>query len=433
MRVVAGHKTSNRPPSYHESGFIREQFGTRVAYTYISNMQHDLDDSTWRTFRVLRFCKSLSDLEDDELLTMVGDSINTFSAALYDYDTSLPKHLRAGKPKWIPMTCATVHISNITSQLNMDGKEALAFVKHVHLLYRFDDFLETAPSLYAISDVSSISDTIHDAFKAFDSRPATPAACDSEAGLTEPSHPRHDSAHDITQLDCPPGKGFLEHDILELIELLHETPVREASKFNQRWYTAELRRTMLAMVRQLIESPGPQSGIEKQSISPDTPGDTLRTWLHSTGASSVGTNYQFAFLACLVSARDQTPCWQEIEQQYLAQTFAQHVSTSWRIWNDLGGRVRDEVEGAFTSCSFVARGGGALDSLVRIADFEAGCAVSAQKRLFELENCGRDVESFGGEKSGSWCYLEFFRRAVHLSGEIYLAGDPTRSFTSRVV
>jgi hypothetical protein len=389
---------------------------------------HDDDKTIKSTFRVLRSCKSLGDLDDEELLTLIGDSINTFSPSLRDYDASLPKHLRAGKPKWIPMTCATIHISNTASDFNMDHKEALSFIKHVHLLYRFDDFLETIPSLYALHDVSSISGTIQDAFTVFDSSSATPTACAPEPGSTRILRSRHDSSQDVTELDSLAGNGSLERDILELIELLHETPVRDASKFNQRWYTAELRRTMLAMVQQLIESsPGPQSSDEKKQrvVSDTTTGDsdTLRVWLHSTGAHSVGTNYQFAFLACLVSARDQTPCWQGLEQQYLAQTFAQHVSTSWRIWNDLGGRVRDAGEGAFTSCNFAA-GGSALDALVRVADFEAGCAVSAQRRLFELENYGG---KFTGRKSGSWCCLEFFRRAVHLSGEIYLAGDPTRS------
>jgi len=399
--------------------------------------EDDDDKTIKRTFRVLRFCKTLGDLDDEALIALISASLNTFSAPLHDYDASLPKHLRAGKPKWIPMTCATIHISNTTSNFNMNDKEALCFTKHVHLLYRLDDFLETAPSLYALRDVSSISDTIRDAFKAFTSSSATPAACAPalESGSTRRLHSRHDSSHDVTELDRPAGKGStFESDILSLIELLHETPVRDASEFNQRWYTAELRRTMLAMVQQLIESsPGPQSsGDGKKQRGPsnttgDGDGDTLRTWLHSTGASSVGTNYQFAFLACLVSARDQTPCWQGLEQQYLAQTFAQHVSTSWRIWNDLGGRVRDAEEGAFTSCNFVAGGGGGvLDSLARVADFEAGCALMVQRRLLELENSGGE-RSVGGGELGSWCCLEFFRRAVHLSGEIYLAGDPTRS------
>lgn len=153
-------------------------------------------------------------------------------------------------------------------------------------------------------------------------------------------------------------------------------------------------------------------------------------WLHTTGARSVGTNYQFAFLACLVSAVDQTPCWQGLEQYYLAQAFAQHVSASWRIWNDLGGRIRDEAEGAFSSCSFVVgNASDSLGSLVSIANLEADCTALVQKRLQELVDFGEGTSS---TKSGKRHCLEFFKRAVYLSGDIYLAGDPTRSCVDRV-
>jgi hypothetical protein len=396
------------------------------------------DDTIKSTFRVLRSCKSLTDLDDEQLLSMTSESIDAFSKPLYDYDASLPKHLNTGKPKWIPMTCATIHISTITSQFDMDDKEALCFMKHVHLLYRFDDFLETIPELYGFHDLAGISDTIHDAFKIFDSSLATDTtASDSESNSTGSSNSKHDSFRHGTTLDCLAGQSFLEHDVLELIELLHETPVRAASDFNQRWYTAECRRTLLAMVQQLVEkSPGrrrPGDGRQQQQqrALPEDNRATLRTWLHSTGADSVGTNYQFAFLACLVSARDRVPCWQGLEEQYLAQTFAQHVSASWRIWNDLGGRVRDEEEGAFTSCSF-AVGGAALDELASIADFEAACIVLVQQRLVELSDC-YGQEMLSGRESRRWRCLEFFRKAVHLSGEIYLAGDPTRSYAGCVV
>lgn len=389
----------------------------------------DHNDSIKSTFRVLRSCQSLNSLGDEYLLSMINDSIRNFSKSLYDYDASLPKHLSATNcetPGWIPMTCATIHISNITSQFDMDGDEALCFMKHVHLLYRLDDFLETIPSLYAIHDPSSITRTIHDAFNIFDSTPAYK----STSGSTGSSHSMHDSSREATGFDCLAGKAFLEHDILELIELLHGTTVRNASKFNQRWYTTELRTTLLAMVQQLLESLGqrPRDDREEDVVS-DTSA-TLRIWLHTTGASSVGTNYQFAFLACLVSARDQTPCLQGLEQHYLAQAFAQHVSASWRIWNDLGGRIRDEAEGAFSSCSFVVgNASDSLGSLVSIANLEADCTALVQKRLQELVDFGEGTSS---TKSGKRHCLEFFKRAVYLSGDIYLAGDPTRSCVDRV-
>ena len=104
----------------------------------------------------------------------------------------------------------------------------------------------------------------------------------------------------------------------------------------------------------------------------------------------------------------------------MARAFAHHVSTSWRIWNDLGGRNRDREEGALTCVSLV--GQEELEALARVAGFEAQCAILAQKEIAGAGG-GRGLS----EHSADWYLLEFFRKAVQLSGEIYMAGDPTRS------
>jgi hypothetical protein len=363
---------------------------------------------------VLRSCQSLDDIDDDDLSGMITNSIDTFGESLYKFDEDLPKYLRGGgNPKWIPMTCATVHISNIISSFNMDEEDTLCFMEHIHLLYRFDDFLEMAPQLYAIHDLSTISDTILDSFRVFDSS-------NSDSDLDD-SGSLHDSPLEETTIKDLAGNSFLQHDMLDLIKLLHQSPVKDASQYNQRWYTAEMRELLKAMARQLLEGSDQTPRDSDRHLLLDTK-NNFRLWLHSTGASSVGTRYQFAFLACLVSAKRRVPCWQGTEQQYLAQTFAQHISAGWRIWNDIGGQLRDKEEGAFTSCNFVETSD--LESLTNIAKFEADCTMFAQQRFFELISCDQRVLS---EKLEDWCCLEFFRTAVKLSGEIYTAGDPTRS------
>jgi hypothetical protein len=381
-------------------------------------MQHH-NNAIASSFRILRSCQSLKVVSDDALLDLISKSIQTFATPVYDFDINLPQYLHAncgGKPQWVPMTCATIHISNVISDFGMSEKEVLCFIRHVHLLYRFDDFLETIPSVYSINDVSSIVSTIFIAFERFDSGDT---ASDSNPDLSSTETPLPARNH------CQDGKSnelvareVLEHDMLDLIKLLHASPVTDASQYNQAWYTAELRRLLIAMAQQLLEqrSKNPSAATSKDTWT------TLRTWLHSTGATSVGTCYQFAFLACLISARDQNSYWHGTQQQYLAQTFAHHVSAGWRIWNDIGGRVRDEQEGAFTSCSFVPESD--LKSLMLIADYEADCTLVAQRKLCELlsHSQAEKIEGYS-----DWKGLEFFRKAVHLSGEIYTAGDPTRT------
>ena len=219
------------------------------------------------------------------------------------------------------------------------------------------------------------------------------------------------------------GISFLKHDMIDLIRLLHQPSMQAASEYNRRWYSWELRQLLLAMVQQLLDNSRHKESCQNPRQAPNSNAN-LRMWLHTTGATSVGTSYQFAFLACLVSARDQSPCFQGTEPRYLAQTFAQHVSASWRIWNDIGGRVRDEEEGEFTSCIFTEKDDDR--SLMRLADFEVECALLAQTRLSELSN---HEQNQGNDGFSAWNCLEFFRRAVQLSGEIYMAGDPTRSST----
>lgn len=384
---------------------------------------HDHTDSIAESFRVLRACQSLDSFGDDDLLSMISNSIGTFSASLHDFDLTLPNYLRVGgygPPKWVAMTCTTIHIAKRISNFDMNEDEVLCFLKHIHLLYRFDDFVETIPSQYAIRELTSISVAILKAFEQFEVDNSTVDFSQKSTSNTSSSS-IHDSGYEENQAGRLAGKGFLEHDMLDLIKRLHESPVRGASKYNQQWYSLELRQLLLAMVQQLSDSSDRRTNDQspRDAIQPNK---NLRMWLHDTGAPSVGTNYQFAFLACLVSARNQSPCFQGPEERYFAQAFAQHVSASWRIWNDVGGRVRDEEEGASTSCSFTAKND--MQSLMKLANFEVECAILAQNRLSELAEQSRNEER---DDFRAWNCLEFFRQAVQQSGDIYMAGDPTRS------
>ena len=70
-----------------------------------------------------------------------------------------------------------------------------------------------------------------------------------------------------------------------------------------------------------------------------------------------------------------------------------------------------------------------LKSLVSIANYEADCTMTAQAKLCEL--LGHN-QAKATKDCRDWNSLEFFRKAVHLSGEIYTAGDPTRTQLSDV-
>lgn len=199
-------------------------------------MQH-YNDAIAGCFRILRSCQSLKVISDDALLSK---SIQTFARPIYDLDINLPQYLRGncgGEPQWVPMTCATIHISNVISDFGMSEKEVLCFIQHVHLLYRLDDFLETIPSTYSINDVSSIISTIFIAFERFDSRDTAfdpdPDLCSIDTPLLARNHCQDGKSNELV------ARRVLEHDMLDLIKLLHASPVADASQYNQDWYTAE--------------------------------------------------------------------------------------------------------------------------------------------------------------------------------------------------
>lgn len=364
----------------------------------------------------MRRCKSLEAVEPERLDDWIGDSIEKFSGPLFAFDESLPDYLRLDRgPIWIPMTCATIAISKSITGVSLDDMETLRFLENIHLLYRLDDFVETALEQYGIKDIGVLRKTLLRCFDIVQTNRSN-----SNAGSSLP----RDSPMDESATMSFTGQDFLQRDMLGLLELLHQPTVKAAHCYNQMWYTTELREMLEAMIQQLVEKADPEPR-DSRITSPIGQEISLRSWLHGTGAVSVGTKYQFAFLACLVSARDGAPCWQDAHKSYMAQAFAHHVSTSWCIWNDLGGRERDKEDGALTCVTMLGRE--ELDTLSRIAEFEAECAILAQRKIARTGSwCQEELD----KQPEDWYLLEFFRKAVHLSGEIYMSGDPTRSIKS---
>lgn len=122
----------------------------------------------------------------------------------------------------------------------------------------------------------------------------------------------------------------------------------------------------------------------------------------------------FAMFTCLVSAVEGKTPWKTTTELYLAQEFAQQISVEFRLLNDIGGRVRDQRNGTMSSCNLVADG--EYVELLKIADYAALSSATLLDKLAKIS----------ANEQRTISLLEMFRKAVRLSGELYMANEPNR-------
>lgn len=353
------------------------------------------------TYNVCRTLPTLSCLSNKDLLELVRASCSAYRSEIERFDTGLPNHLRREvKATWLEFTCVTVHVCNVLNGFCLNPSQAASMMRHINLLYRVDDFMETLQETYGVHDISAARDLITYCFQPY-------------LNTTIEKHAHHNATRIDSPLEEVPRIAKpveLEQDFKTILELMHTSPIPEASPQDQHWYTLELHDFFLAQLDQLsYRAPSPAEPTQ------------LYKWVADIGARSVGTKYMFAGFSCMIAAsRNQQICWPTALEMYLAQKFAQHVSVEFRLLNDVGGRVRDAREGTASCCSLVRVGEHA--ELGKIAAYEALCSERLILKLSEAP----DAHGLSDEGSVTRRLLEFWRMTVRLSGELYMANDPTR-------
>ncbi|KAM0715187.1 hypothetical protein Q7P37_009652 [Cladosporium fusiforme] len=353
-------------------------------------------------YEICRMLPSFSCLSDQDLLGAIKVSIDTYHAELEQFDEGLPHHLyRGAKATWLQFTCITVHVCNLANGFRLTPTEAAGMMRHVDLLYRVDDSMETLIDAYGVHDISAARKAITHCFQPY----------------IRTSMVEDDNQQEFSRVDSP-VEGLspiarpieLEQDLNATLEIMHISPISEASPQDRHWYSLELYDFFLAQLEQLeYPQPNPRASTD------------LYKWVANIGARSVGTKYMFAGFSCMISAsRDQGRSWPSDLEMYFAQQFAQHVSVEFRLLNDIGGRVRDERKGTVSSCSLIRCGDYA--ELETIAAYEGECSQNLIQKISEIPASERQL----GETNETRRLLEFWRMTVRLSGELYMANDPTR-------
>lgn len=272
-------------------------------------------------------------------------------------------------------------------------------MRHIDLLYRVDDFMETLIDAYGIQDISLAFEALQRCFQPY-------LGSSSALGSKRSRHARRRIDSPVEGVAPIANPIELEQDLKDVVERMHGYPISEASEQDRQWYSLELYDFLVAQLEQL------DSEIPKTVI----PGQ-LHKWVTNVGARSVGTNYMFAMFKCLVSAEEGgESLWKMASSLYMAQEFAQQISVEFRVLNDVGGRVRDLRDGTMSSCTLVSEG--ECTELLKIAE---SAAERSAMLLCELVQ-GSDADD--GRKMRD--LLEMFRRSVRVSGEICMAGEPNR-------
>lgn len=314
------------------------------------------------TYNVCRTLPTFSCLSNKDLLELVRASCSAYRSEIERFDTGLPNHLRREvKATWLEFTCVTVHVCNVLNGFCLNPSQAASMMRHINLLYRVDDFMETLQETYGVHDISAATDLITYCFQPY-------------LNTTIEKHAHHNATRIDSPLEEVPRIATsveLEQDFKTILELMHTSPIPEASPQDQHWYTLELHDFFLAQLDQLsYRAPSPAELTQ------------LYKWVADMGARSVGTKYMFAGFSCMIAAsRNQQICWPTALEMYLAQKFAQHVSVEFRLLNDVGGRVRDAREGTASCCSLVRVGEHA--ELGKIAAYEALCSERLILKLSE--------------------------------------------------
>lgn len=268
-------------------------------------------------------------------------------------------------------------------------------MKHVDLSYRADDFMETLVSAYGISDITTAFTALERCFRPY----------------LGPSMYNRRPCHGGPKIDSPieglsPISDSIqfELDLQDVIDRMHCCPICDAPEKDRQWYSLELYDFLVAQLEQL-DSQLPKTKTHGQ----------VHKWVSDVGARSVGTNYMFAMFTCLVSAVEKESPWRTANELYLAQEFAQQISVEFRLLNDIGGRLRDQRDGTMSSCNLIADG--EHTELLKIADHAALSSAALLDKLAKISSDEPRTRSL----------LAMFRKAVRLSGELYMANEPNRT------
>jgi hypothetical protein len=356
-----------------------------------------------KIFHICRKLNILEDVSNEVLQDAIRTSIEKHRPALLEFDESLPRHLhRKCEATWMELTCVTIYVCNLMTGFCLDAAQSATIIRHVHMLYRVDDFMETIVELYGVHDLSAVKAMLQSSFQPYlGTSGYMMDSCDAPARIDSP-----------TQEPTPlliNNPYQLQEDLNDVVERMHQAPICEASEKERQWYSLELYDFFLA---QLDQAGGKTPTADNHGI--------LYQWVNGVGARSIGTKYLFAAFACTISATKRAPCWISSTEFYLAQDFAQHVSVELRLFNDIGGRVRDEREGTTSSCTLLH--GQSLRELEEIAEHATACSISLLKHLEQASaKLGRSEEA-----KEMYQLMECWRKAVRFSGELYMANDPTR-------
>lgn len=99
---------------------------------------------------------------------MVKGSCSAYHLELERFDKELPDHLgREVKATWLKFTCVTVHVCNVLNRFCLSPSQAASMMRHINLLYRVDDFMETLQETYGVHDISAASDLITRCFQPY--------------------------------------------------------------------------------------------------------------------------------------------------------------------------------------------------------------------------------------------------------------------------
>lgn len=348
-------------------------------------------------YPVCRTLPTFDRLSDQSLREAIDASVDTYLPELQAFDKALPAHFhRKSEAAWLEFTCVTIHVSNLLAGSCLSPIQAAAIMKHVDLLYRVDDFIETLVDAYGIQDMGAAFEALQRCFQPY----LASAVCSKRRRYGSGTRKVDSPVEDLPPIAKPIQ---LEQDLQDVVDRMHCHPICDADESDREWYSLELYDFFVAQLEQL-DSELPETTTRGQ----------VHKWVTDVGARSVGTKYMFAMFSCLVSAVEGTSLWKTASELYLAQELAQQISVEFRLLNDIGGRVRDVRDGTMSSCTLV--GDGDYSELLKIAEYAAESSVVMIERLAKGSADEQNMRDL----------LGMFRMSVRISGELYMADEPNR-------
>lgn len=340
--------------------------------------------------------------------------------------------------KWLEYISFVFPACNNLDQLrSLSPSTLLLLMGRMSSLYQIDAFMESLVEKKLIVGLVDIIKLIHEAFGIDDVRDTDGAELmtwEKNSSIMDPQQ----------SLDTPPkspcpdptadGEAYFPMDRLAqarktlnmfVTHLLDDPAVKAASKYDQHWFKTELYNFFIAQARQVAECSTLAAQTEKvlaNKVYLSTTA-TYQRWVHSTGADSVGSPYQFAFLSILLAEGTGRDCWETAEEKYLAQSISQGVARVWRIENDIGGVRRDRQDDTVNSINFPEfatqhRPDEDLQNLLTVV-------AEHEKRRWK-----KDIETLKSLVHGNAAKEEKVRKVgvftdcMELYGQIYIARDP---------